>query len=52
MLVVIPRKILTVTITDTMIISMLAIADITASIAPPIADTMAPYSENVSVLGQ
>lgn len=33
----------TVTIADTMIIQMLAMAEMTASIAPPIAETIAPY---------
>lgn len=37
------RGVLTVTMVDTMIIITLAIAEMTASMAPPIADTIAPF---------
>lgn len=36
---------LTVTMVDTMIMSTLAIAEMTASMAPPMADTMAPWKK-------
>lgn len=38
-------EILTVTITDTMIIRILAMPDMIASMAPPMADTIAPCPE-------
>ena len=43
--------VLTVTITETMIIRTSAIAAITALIAPPIAEKMAPYEVEVSSEG-
>lgn len=38
---------LTVTMVETMIMSTLAMAEMTASMAPPMADTIAPYSVKV-----
>lgn len=45
-------SVLTVTMTETMIIHTLAIAEMTASMAPPIAETIAPYNAFIAISSQ